>query len=221
VIRRLDLPDAPGADGSADTSLSAPSALRNRDLIAAELVRLAPASGRALEIASGTGEHVIRFAAAMPALTWQPTDPDPVRRASIAAWSAEAGLSNIRPPRDLDAARPGWAAEEPFPTDLVVLVNLLHLISGPEAETVLTEIASVLAPGGIFVLYGPFLRDGEATSDGDAAFHASLKAQDPAIGYKEVIDTCALLVDAGLAHVETVAMPANNLLLVFERRAVT
>ena len=219
MIRRLDLPD--GADTAGDDPrLSAPSALRNRDLIAAELTRLAPARGRALELASGTGEHVTVFAAAMPGLIWQPTDPDPVRRASIAAWAGDAGLPNILAPQMLDAARPGWAAEH-GPADLIVLVNLLHLISTPEAETVLTEVAAALAPGGTFALYGPFLRDGEATSEGDAAFHASLRAQDPAIGYKDVIWTCATLVGAGLAHVETVAMPANNLLLVFERRAAT
>ncbi|MBF9061298.1 DUF938 domain-containing protein [Rhodobacterales bacterium HKCCSP123] len=220
-MRRLDLPDAPSGAGSDDPRISAPSALRNRDLIAAELARVAPPKARALEIASGTGEHVVRFAAVLPGLMWQPTDPDPSRRASIAAWTRESGLGNIRPPRDLDATRYGWADEEPCPANLVVLVNLLHLISVPEAETVLTEIAAVLAPGGVFVLYGPFLRDGEATSEGDAAFDASLRAQDPEIGYKDVIDTCACLVDAGLSHVETVAMPANNLLLVFERRDVT
>lgn len=219
MIRKLDLPDAPGAvPGDEDARISAPSALRNRDLIAAELVRLAPAQGRALEIASGTGEHVIRFAAAMPGLDWQPTDPDPLRRASIAAWTEGAGLANIRPPRDLNAARPGWAVAE-GPADLIVLVNLLHLIAEAEAQVVLAEIGAALAPGGIFALYGPFLRDGEATSEGDAAFHASLRAQDPAIGYKDVVDTCAQLVAAGLSHVETVAMPANNLLLVFERPA--
>ena len=219
MIRRLDLPDGVG-EGMGDARLSAPSALRNRDLIAAELVRLAPARGRALEIASGTGEHVVRFAAAMPGLTWQPTDPDAGRRASIAAWAGDAGLPNIAAPLPLDAAQPGWAADH-GPADLIVLVNLLHLISGAEAEVVLSEVAAALAPGGLFTLYGPFLRDGEATSEGDAAFHASLRAQDPAIGYKDVIWTCATLVGAGLAHVETVAMPANNLLLVFERRAAT
>ncbi len=216
MIRRLDLPDAPGEAGG-DARISAPSALRNRDLICAELQRLAPLDGRALEIASGTGEHVVSFAAAMPGLVWQPTDPDAARRASIAAWTEASGLPNIRPPRDLDAARPGWAADH-GPAELIVLVNLLHLISTPEAETVLTEIAAALAPGGLFALYGPFLRDGAATSEGDATFDASLRAQDPAIGYKDVIDTCAHLVAAGLGHVETVAMPANNLLLVFERR---
>jgi SAM-dependent methyltransferase len=216
VIRRLTLPDAPDAEGSDDPRISAPSALRNRDAIAAELRRLAPAAGRALEIASGTGEHVIRFAAATPGLDWQPTEPDAVRRASIAAWAEDTALPNIRPPRALDAAWPGWSAQH-GPADLIVLVNLLHLISDGEAATVLDEVAAALAPGGVFTLYGPFLRDGAATSEGDAAFDAHLRAQDPAIGYKDVIDTCARLVAAGLRHLETVAMPANNLLLAFER----
>lgn len=220
MTRRLILPDSPVDTADEAGRISAPSALRNRDLIRAELQRLAPATGRALEIASGTGEHVIRFAAAMPGLDWQPSDPDPSRRASIAAWVAEAGLGNIRAPLDLNASEAGWAARH-GPVEMVVLVNLLHLISEAEAATVLSETAKALAPGGIFALYGPFLRDGEATSDGDAAFDARLRAQDPEIGYKDVIDVCARTVAAGLAHVETVAMPANNLLLVFERRAAT
>lgn len=152
MIRRLDLPDA-GGEGAGDARLSAPSALRNRDLIAAELSRVAPARGRALEIASGTGEHVVRFAAMMQGLEWHPTDPDPARRASIAAWVGDAGLPNIRPALHLDAACPGWAAHH-GPADLIVVVNLLHLISAPEAETVLTEVAAALAPGGVFALYG-------------------------------------------------------------------
>jgi SAM-dependent methyltransferase len=216
MIRKLDLPDAAAA--MKDARISAPSALRNRDAITAELTRIAPASGRALEIASGTGEHVIAFAAAMPGLIWQPTDPDPTRRASIAAWMADAALPNILPPRDLDAARPGWAKNHD-PADLIVLINLLHLIATPEAQHLLAEVAQALAPGGRFALYGPFLREGRATSEGDAAFHASLKAQDPAIGYKDMGDVIAWAEQRGMAHQRTIPMPANNLLLVFDRPA--
>jgi SAM-dependent methyltransferase len=203
--------------GQTDARRSAPAALRNREDIARELVRLAPRAGRALEIASGSGEHVVRFAALMPELDWHPTDPDPDQRASIAAWTAAEGLSNVAPPRALDVTRPGWAAGE-APADLVVLVNLLHLVSDEGAATALEGIARVLAPGGIAAVYGPFLRDGETTSEGDAAFHASLRARDPAIGYKDVVWAVSTLVAAGLRHVETVRMPANNLLLVFEKR---
>lgn len=201
--------------GAVDPRLSSPAALRNRDAILAELRRLAPATGRALEIASGTGEHVITFAPATPGLTWQPSDPDPARRASIAAYMGDTGAANILPPIDLDAARPGWSATQP-PSDLILLANLLHLISDAKAATVLSEIASALAPGGIALIYGPFLRDGTTTSDGDAAFDAQLRAADPDIGYKDVIDVTSQLVAAGLRHVETVRMPANNLLLAFE-----
>ncbi len=216
MIRKLDLPDA--AAQTADARISAPSALRNRDAITAELTRIAPRHGRALEIASGTGEHVIRFAAAMPGLIWQPTDPDPIRRASIAAWMADAALPNILSPRDLDAARPGWAKDQ-GPADLIVLVNLLHLIATPEAQNLLAEVAQALAPGGRFALYGPFLRDGCATSQGDADFDASLRAQDPAIGYKDMADVIAWAKKKGMAHQRTIPMPANNLLLVFSRPA--
>ena len=216
MIRKLDLPDAAGA--MADARISAPSALRNRDAITAELIRIAPASGRALEIASGTGEHVIAFAAAMPGLDWQPTDPDPLRRASIAAWVADAGLTNISPALNLDAASPGWAKDH-GPADLIVLINLLHLISMPEVAAVLAEVAKALTPGGRFALYGPFLRDGQMTSQGDADFDAALRAQDPAIGYKDMADVIAMLQSHGLAHADTIAMPANNLLLVFSRPA--
>ncbi|WP_445943808.1 DUF938 domain-containing protein, partial [Roseicyclus sp.] len=171
-----------------------------------------------LEIASGTGEHVIRFAAAMPGLEWQPTDPDPTRRASVAAWVADTKLRNISPALHLDAARPGWAKDH-GPADLIVLINLLHLISMPEVATVLVEVAKALAPGGRFALYGPFLRDGQATSQGDADFDTALRAQDPAIGYKDMADVIAMLQSHGLTHADTIAMPANNLLLVFSRPA--
>lgn len=199
-----------------DARRSAPAALRNRDAILRELTRLAPASGRALEIASGSGEHVVRFAAAMPGLAWHPTDPDPGQRASIAAWVEAEGPGNVRPPTHLDVAAEGWADGED-PADLVVLINLLHLMPDEAAWCALDGIARVLAPGGVAVLYGPFLRDGETTSPGDAAFHARLRADDPRAGYKDAAEVAARLADAGLSHVETVQMPANNLLLAFER----
>ncbi|MCU4654433.1 class I SAM-dependent methyltransferase [Roseibacterium sp. SDUM158016] len=199
-----------------DARRSAPAAQRNREAIAREVLKLAPERGRALEIASGSGEHIVRFAALMPGLDWHPTDPDPGQRASIAAWTEAEGLTNIAPPRPVDVSNPGWAEQEP-PTDLVVLVNLLHLVTDAAAWSAIDGIAAALAPGGTAVIYGPFLRDGETTSEGDAAFHRSLRERDPRIGYKDVIDVVARAVAAGLCHVETVRMPANNLLLAFAK----
>ncbi len=201
-------------DADSDARRSAPAALRNRDAIAAEIARVAPRRGRALEIASGSGEHLVRFATAMPGLTWCPTDPDAGQRASIGAWIAAEGIANAEPPRDLDVSRPGWAADERA-ADLVVLVNLLHLITDEGAHAALDGIAEVLVPGGVAAIYGPFLRDGGTTSAGDAAFHAELRTRDPRIGYKEVADIVARLVAGDLRHRETVPMPANNLLLIF------
>ncbi|QBY01743.1 DUF938 domain-containing protein [Rhodophyticola sp. CCM32] len=207
--------DAPALPEGA---ISAPAALRNRAAILSVLTRIAPAQGRALEIASGSGEHVIAFAPAMSGLVWQPTDPDPDRRASIAAWSAEAPAPNLLPPLALDACTPGWSKTH-GPVELIVLVNLIHLIPDADTGVLMSEIAGALAPGGIAALYGPFLRDGVATSQGDADFHDSLRAENPAIGYKDVIDIAAKLTRHGLHLFETVELPANNLMLCAERPA--
>ncbi|AVO39004.1 DUF938 domain-containing protein [Pukyongiella litopenaei] len=197
--------------------LFAPSAASNAPPICDLLDRYAPETGAALELASGTGQHVVAFAATRPGLTWQPTEPDAVRRASIAAHVADAGLTNVAPPLALDAARPGWSASQSGKA-LVVLVNLLHLISDTEAETVIAETARALALDGRFLLYGPFMRAGALTSDGDRSFHAALQASDPEIGYKDDRQVAGWARSAGLTPVARVEMPANNLALVWERR---
>jgi hypothetical protein len=213
-------PDQRYAGGEHDDGrLSAPAALRNRDDITDALTSIAPTSGRALEIASGTGEHVIRFARAMPRLTWQPTDPASDRRASITAWRAAEPSPNILDPIDLDACTPGWAATH-GPVDLIFLANLLHLVSEPEARTCLTQMAYALAPGGRACVYGPFLRAGKTTSDGDAAFDASIRANHPDRGYKDLDWVLGIWTAAGLTPDAPRAMPANNLLLV-ARKAET
>lgn len=213
TARRPLPPMASVAHPAEGAKLHAPSAERNAGPITDALCRIAPQAGRALELASGTGQHVVAFARAMPGLAWQPTEIDPARRASIDAHAAEAGLPNLHPALPLDATEPGWGAAHAG-QDLIVLVNLLHLISTPEAQTLIREAGRALAPGGCLALYGPFLREGRATSEGDARFHASLAAQDPAIGYKDVADVNGWIVAGGLRDPEIEAMPANNLLLV-------
>ncbi len=188
--------------------LSAPSALRNAAVIAEVLAVHGPHEGRALELASGTGQHIVAFAAALPHIDWQPSDIDPARRASIDAW---ASASNIHPATALDATATGWGAQHGR-QNMIVLVNLLHLISVAEAHILLHEVAVALAPGGLFALYGPFLRDGHATSDADASFDASLRASDPEIGYKDAGDVAAWMRGAGLHPLAPLPMPSNNLM---------
>ena len=216
---RRDLPpNASVAQAGVDARMHAPAATRNADAITGALCGIAPDSGRALEIASGTGQHAVAFARAMPGLDWQPTEIDADRRASIDAHAAAAGLPNLRAAIALDATEAGWGARHSGQA-LIVLVNLLHLISTDEARTLIAEAAQALAPGGVFAIYGPFLRAGRATSDGDARFHASLKAQDPALGYKDVAEVGDWLQAQGLDPIPAREMPANNVFLAARRPA--
>lgn len=214
MTRDLNLPDS-GATECGDR-LSSPSALRNLAPIQEVLARYLPATGRVLELASGTGEHVTAHAARFPDLFWQPTEPDAARREAIRARADEAHCLNLRAPLALDACKPGWWARF-GPVEVVLLVNLLHLISDAEMAVLLDEAALSLAPGGLFVIYGPFLREGRATSDGDAAFDASLRAQDPSIGYKEIEVLVSVLDTMGL-NVSVEEMPANNAMILARRR---
>ena len=147
-------------------------------------------------------------------LDWQPTDVEESNFISIRAWSATSD-AQIRPPLLLDATSPGWARGLGH-WDAILLVNLLHLIPTPSARTLLAEVAQALVPGGTFCLYGPFLRDGQATSPGDQAFDASLRSQDPSIGYKDLEWVTGQLGEHGLIT-RIIEMPANNLMLVARR----
>lgn len=210
-------PTASVAEAREGAKLHAPAAARNAEAICEVLQQVAPAKGKALEIASGTGQHVVTFAAVLPEVTWQPTDIDAERLRSIDAYVAEAGLSNIAPAQHLDAAAPGWAAHQ-GPLDLIVLINLLHLISAQDVQTIIDEAAQSLGPGGTLFLYGPFARDGALTSEGDQRFDAQLRAADPEIGYKDTRDMLRWLAGAGLHPEPPREMPANNLALVARRR---
>ncbi|MBK1636235.1 DUF938 domain-containing protein [Rhodovulum adriaticum] len=205
---------APGTASTAHPAengrLTAPSALRNAAAICEVIATHGPARGRALELASGTGEHAVRIAAHCPGLRWQPSEIAPDRRASIDAWAAEAALPNLAAAIQIDATHPGWGARHGG-QDLIFCSNILHLISAPEAECLIREAATALAPGGVLMIYGPFRRDHGFASDGDAAFHASLIAQDPQIGYKSVQQVQGWFDQAGLQVADEIPMPANNL----------
>jgi hypothetical protein len=213
------LPDTASVATPAEgDKLFAPSADRNRDALCDLLALVAPATGSALEIASGTGQHIVAFAARLPNLNWHPTEPDPSRRASIDAYAADSGLANLSAARALDATEVGWGAAM-APRSLIVVVNLLHLISMDEVRRLINEAAAALAPAGRLVIYGPFMRAGELTSEGDIRFHASLIDQDPEIGYKDDFDVLDMALDSGLNVSDVIEMPANNLALVLEKPA--
>ena len=200
----------------ADGRLSAPSALRNAEPIV-ELVReIAIKPGNALEIASGTGQHVVKLAAALPLLNWQPSDVDETRIKSIRCWSNDHHLTNLNPPCLLDATKEGWAAEH-HDQDLILLVNLLHLISIEETKILVKEVSKALAPKGVSIIYGPFMRSGELISKGDMEFHHSLINTDPDLGYKNDLDMLNLFGEAGLVHLSTNKMPNNNLAFITQK----
>lgn len=209
-------PSASVASHTDSAKMHAPAAERNTDALTKLLEVHAPSRGKALELASGTGQHIVTFARAFPKITWQPSEFDPIRIASINAYTAEAALDNLRKAVHVDATQPGWKARFGV-KDLILLINLLHLISDRQAKIVIGEAMSALGPAGRLILYGPFKRDGILTSDGDARFHAQLAAADSAIGYKNDAEMEAWLAQAGAAEVTRVEMPANNLAFVATR----
>jgi SAM-dependent methyltransferase len=195
---------------------TAPAVARNRDPILAVLRRVLPARGNVLEIASGTGEHAVHFAAGLPELMWQPTDRDADALRSIAAHRISARLPNLLPPLGLDASSPRWPVVR---ADAVVSINMIHIAPWSAAEGLMAGGGRVLAPGGLLYLYGPFKENGRHTAPSNAAFDASLKARDPQWGVRDIAEVSELAGRHGLVLVERVTMPVNNLSLVFRFRA--
>ena len=196
--------------------LHSPAAERNLTQIIDLVCRYSPKSGNALEIASGTGQHIIELAAAVPGLVWQPSDIDETRLNSIASRSRAKQLPNLKPPIKLDVTDKGWSASCPN-QDFILLVNLLHLVSESEVKAIISGISQSLVQGGRCVIYGPFMRSGVLTSSGDKVFHQSLIEADPDIGYKDDAWLSDLFQQRKLETVEIVEMPANNLTFVIER----
>jgi SAM-dependent methyltransferase len=180
----------------------------------AVLTREFPARGHLLEIASGPGQHAVFFAAAFPDLVWQPSDPREEARASIATYAGDAGLSNLRGPLNLDVEAWPWPIET---ADAMLTVNLLHVAPWSATEALFSGAAKVLKHGGPLLVYGPFKRDGQHTSAGNAAFDADLKARDPRLGLRDLDDVAAVARSAGFAQMKIADMPANNLTLVFRK----
>lgn len=189
-----------------------PACERNRDPIL-QVLRTRFADCRTvLEVGSGTGQHAVHFAAAMPWLTWQCTDI-PAQLPGIRQWLDEAGLPNTPAPLALDVTGP-WPAG---PYDGVFSANTLHIVDWPRVEAFFAGVGRVLGEAGVLVVYGPFNEGGAYTSGSNRDFDAWLKARDPRSGIRDVEAVHALAEQAGLRAVDDVAMPANNRCLVWRR----
>jgi hypothetical protein len=200
----------------------APATLRNRAPIESILRELLPQRGIVLEIASGSGEHAVHFAAAFPGITWQPSDADPDCIASIAAWSAEEALPNLRAPWALDVRAtpwPGTAGGDIVAggVDAVISINMIHIAPWECCLGLMAGAAAALKEGGFLLLYGPFMLNGRHTAPSNAAFDDQLHAMDPSFGVRDAAEVSAAAAAHGLTEEKRFAMPANNLSLVFRK----
>ena len=193
-----------------------PAADRNKQPILAVLRDVLPDAGSALEIASGTGQHVAWFAAGLPRWTWQPTDVQPAALDSIAARVAQNGLLNVRLPLQLDVMAARWLPDDAR-FDAIVCANMLHIAPWATCAALMQGSARHLAAGGALITYGPYLEDGVPTSEGNLAFDQSLRAQDAAWGLRRREDVEREATKVGLQLAARHAMPANNLLLAWTR----
>lgn len=193
---------------------SAPAAERNKGPILSVLERVLPPSGFAVEIASGTGQHVVHFAAALPQWTWQPTEADPGMHGSIAGWIAQSGIGNVLPPLALDVCEPEWPVEH---ADAVVCINMVHISPWRATEQLLAGCGRLLGPGGLLFLYGPYRRFGRHTAPSNETFDEDLRRRNPLWGVRDLEAVVEVATRHGLVLSEVVGMPANNLSVLFVR----
>lgn len=199
---------------SSQDALASPSVARNREPILAVLHRLLLPAGTVLEIASGTGEHAMYFAASLPHLTWQPSDRDEQALRSIAAHRANSGLPNLLAPLSLDAAAPEWPVGR---ADAVVAINMVHISPWRATQGLMAGAGRVLPRGGVLYLYGAYKENGTHTAPSNEAFDADLRRRNPEWGIRDLEAVAELAAGYGLTLVERIPMPANNLSLVFRR----
>ena len=202
-------PDAEVTDPE-DPRRVAPAVARNRDALLDALRLVLPAAGLVLEVASGTGEHAVHVAGALPDLTWQPSDPSKEARVSIDAWAH--GVRNIRAALALDANDWPWPIAA---ADALVCVNMIHIAPWSACLGLLRGARAILAPGAALILYGPFLRAGVVPAPSNLEFDAGLRERDPAWGIRALEDVAAAA--EGFTLDRVMAMPSNNLTVVFRR----
>jgi SAM-dependent methyltransferase len=192
----------------------APAAVRNRQPILEVLQRYLPKQGLVLELASGTGQHVVHFAQALPSLTFQPSDPDGSARASIDDWARTLGLSNVRPALPLDASAGAWPVAK---ADAILCINMIHISPWEATAGLIEGAARTLSTGGVLYLYGPYRRAGHPTAPSNEDFDNDLRSRNPAWGLRALEDVAALAARHNFAAPGIVEMPANNLSVIFRR----
>ena len=197
-----------------DSRETAPSAERNKQPILDVLQRVLPASGRVLEIGSGTGQHVAHFARALPGLTFQPSEMDTERHASIKAWTEHEKLANVRAPLAFDLTRLPWPVRA---ADAIVCINVIHISPWEATLGLMCGAGEALPAGGVLVTYGPYRLHGEHTAPSNEAFDASLRSRNPSWGVRDMEEVAAAARVQKLELEEMVPMPANNFTLVFRK----
>jgi hypothetical protein len=200
--------------GAGDPRRSAPHVARNAGPIAQVLREVLPGRGLVVEIASGTGEHVVHWARSFPNLLWQPSDPEPAALRSIEAWRIEAGLFNLLPAIPLDARAADWPVDR---ADAILCINMVHISPWAATLGLLRGAARLLAAGAPLYLYGAYRQTGVATAPSNEAFDASLRARDPEWGLRDLEEVAAAAKGNGFILERVVEMPANNLSVVFRK----
>ena len=190
------------------------AAERNKDPILSVLESVLPAQGSVLEIASGSGQHVCYFAASLPGIEWQPTEPDAANLGAIATRVRESGLANVLPPVTLDVQEPRWTVAERY--DAILCINMIHISPWSATHGLFRGAARLLGPRGLLVTYGPYLENGQAVPS-NLEFDASLKRRNPEWGLRELEEVSRVASSHGLHREKVVRMPANNLLVVFAK----
>lgn len=202
-------------DLGGDVRRTSPAAARNVVAIGDVLAQWLPSTGVVLEIASGTGEHALAFARRFPDLQWQPSDPDPLALASIAAWRG-AGPDNLRTPLSLDAAVPDWPMDR---VDAILCINMVHISPWASALGLLDGARRLLPDAAPLILYGPWLIDGIAPAPSNLMFDSDLRSRNPEWGLRRLAEFQAAADRRGLAFDQAIDMPANNMMLLFRRAA--
>jgi Protein of unknown function (DUF938) len=214
-----------------DARQSAPATQRNREPILEVLLQVLPANGTVLEISSGTGEHAVFFAPRLQPRQWIPSDPNPTARASIAAWQEQFPAENLFPPIALDVHESPWSVEQEnlpqallqldlslHPIQAIVNINMIHIAPWTACLNLMAGTERILPTGGILYLYGPFKQGGEHTAPSNATFDASLQAQNPTWGVRNLEDVIEVAQTHFLSCIKTYSMPANNLSVVFQKQ---